>query len=97
MGNGGGCTDCGMDGRKASGCEVFALISCHCHTGCSSGRCSCIRSGLLCIDVCNCDNCENQDAVDELMPNSDHSADEENDAEVAAAEIILTNEVKLDW
>ena len=30
------------------------------------------------------------------MPNSDHSADEEDDAEVAAAESFLTNKAELD-
>ena len=79
--------------------ELLLLITCHCHTGCSSGHCSCIRSGLLCIDACKCDNCENQNAVDGLMPNSDHSAGEEeedDDAEVAPAENFLTNEAEVD-
>ena len=78
--------------------ELLLLISCHCPTGCSSWHYSCISSRLLCTDSCKCENCEKQDAVDGLMPNPVHSAGEEDEdnAEVAAAESSLTNEVELD-
>ena len=33
-----------------------------CKTGCSSGRCTCKKNNLLCIEMCKCsDACENSD------------------------------------
>ena len=40
--------------------DKLVLVHCRCQTGCSSGRCSCVRAGLPCTDACSCDDCENQ-------------------------------------
>ena len=41
--------------------ELLLLIACNCRTGCSSGRCSCLRSGFHCTAACGCTDCANTD------------------------------------
>ena len=40
--------------------ELRVLVHCRVQTGCSSGRCPCVRAGLPLTDAWSCDDCENQ-------------------------------------
>ena len=39
--------------------ELLVLTNCNCRSGCSTGRCSCHKAGLVCTAACTCQDCEN--------------------------------------
>ena len=39
--------------------SVLEFVNCKCTKGCESNRCSCLKSGMKCTDVCKCTNCNN--------------------------------------
>lgn len=45
--------------KKPAPDELLTMVNCGCKTGCSSSRCTCNKSGLLCTDMCKCTNCIN--------------------------------------
>ena len=61
--------------------ELLVLVNCHCQTGCSSGHCSCMRSGIPCTDACTCIDCTNCSARNTSDVNDDESDVEESDNE----------------
>ena len=56
--------------------EVLQLISCGCKKSkCSSRTCMCVSHGLVCTDLCSCNDCENCSHQDD----DDSSSSEESD------------------
>lgn len=45
--------------------NILNTIYCSCKTGCSTTRCSCMRTELRCTDVCRCTDCRNRAATEE--------------------------------
>ena len=45
--------------------SVLNLINCKCKQSCATRRCSCLKNGLSCSDLCQCENCENKNHIDE--------------------------------
>ena len=63
--------------------SILKFVNCKCTKGCESNRCSCLKSGMKCTDVCKCTNCKNckesgsgneSDDSDEDIYNFDESA-----------------------
>ena len=56
--------------------EVLAFVSCGCSTDCTTARCSCIKAGLVCTDICRCSEakCENRRTHGDSLDNHDGSA-----------------------
>lgn len=42
-------------------------IHCKCKTGCKTMRCSCVKSGLKCNELCDCVNCQNSPQDDDEL------------------------------
>ena len=52
---------CGSRLRKSALDELTELISCSCRKSkCLGNHCVCRSHGFPCLDLCNCDSCENQ-------------------------------------
>ena len=62
--------------RKPAPDDLLVLVSCCCHTGCSSRRRSCVREGMPCTDACGCEDCDNQTASCRRETDSEGSDDE---------------------
>ena len=63
--------------------ELLELVSCLCETGCTTGRCSCSKAALSCMDACLCVNCESsQKDVEGLDSNSHDDADESDETDL---------------
>ncbi len=39
--------------------SLLEYVNCKCQTGCKTKRCSCLKSGLQCTDLCRCKDCHN--------------------------------------
>ena len=50
--------------------SLLELVHCKCRKGCENNRCSCVKAGLNCSELCKCVNCENTDG-DSLECDSD--------------------------
>ncbi len=61
--------------------ELMELISCKCSTHCSTQRCKCRRSNLVCSELCKCSGCQNRPPPAESEVGSDVSSEEETSAE----------------
>ena len=69
--------------------ELRECLQCKCKTRCITLRCSCLKSGLRCTDVCGCVDCRNgrqeeknseENDEEELSDSSDLSdCDEDSD------------------
>lgn len=44
---------------------VLDVVNCGCVTGCQTNRCSCFKAKLKCTDICGCQNCKNENIVEE--------------------------------
>ena len=39
--------------------QLLEFVNCGCKKGCSTQRCSCLKAGLRCTELCKCQNCVN--------------------------------------
>ena len=64
--------------------QLLEHINCGCKAGCSTQRCSCVKAGLPCTDLCKCINCNNNsDGTsddEELLPEYSGENDEQIDS-----------------
>lgn len=52
---------------------VIEMSLCRCKKSCVSKKCSCVKSGIVCTELCFCESCENQ-----VEENSDIDSEHEN-------------------
>ena len=45
--------------RPSAPDSLLECVLCKCKTGCKTQRCSCVKPGLRCTDVCGCNDCQN--------------------------------------
>ena len=45
---------------------IIHLLVCKCKTGCLNQRFKCLKSDLKCLEMCQCQGCENNDQNDAL-------------------------------
>ena len=51
--------------------SVIELSMCQCKTGCSNLRCRCKKYGLICTEMCLCQECENEEENDATIDTDD--------------------------
>ena len=44
---------------------LIECVTCKCKAGCKNLRCSCVKSGLQCTDICGCSDCSNYASEDD--------------------------------
>lgn len=59
--------------------SILKTQKCQCKTGCKSGRCLCVKSFLVCTDLCSCTNCENVRKQPRSSVEDDNDSDEDID------------------
>ena len=59
--------------------DILELIRCGCTTGCKGCRCGCKKHMLCCTDMCDCDDCENQDAETFTLGNDEEEEEDDDD------------------
>ncbi len=64
--------------------SILECVICKCKSGCKTKRCSCIKNGLRCTDLCQCNTCENggeyeENEDEEENYDEDVSSDDEED------------------
>lgn len=61
--------------------SLLEFVQCKCKTGCATKRCSCMRSGLKCTEVCSCSDfgCQNNPKVKD--EDGSDTSDDDNDEE----------------
>lgn len=42
--------------------SILNIVNCKCKQPCDTKRCSCVKNGLQCSDLCCCSNCQNKKA-----------------------------------
>ena len=57
--------------------SILNIVNCKCKQPCDTKRCSCVKNGLQCSDLCCCSNCKNKKADGE--PDSSNDDDDEED------------------
>jgi hypothetical protein len=62
--------------------SLLECTTCKCKTGCQNKRCSCLKVGLRCTELCSCDGCQNGE-VDEADDEDEESSPNESDCEVS--------------
>ena len=72
--------------------DVLQLLSCKCQTSCKSQRCSCVKGGLPCTDVCGCTGCQNENRGNAAELGSDADQDEGEDDAVDASDHVAEAE-----
>jgi hypothetical protein len=75
--------------RPSAPDSLLEYVQCNCKKGCKTSRCSCLKSGLRCTDICGCDDCQNSQRADpnesdeedscESSDTSDHDDDSDDD------------------
>lgn len=65
--------------------NILNFISCKCNTGCANRRCSCVKDGLKCTDLCNCKDCSNN------KPTRDEEIEDKEDEDVYKDEQLDTD------
>ena len=53
--------------------SLLEFVQCKCKTECKTQRCSCLKSGLKCTEVCSCSQCLNNPQVTDEEGESDFS------------------------
>lgn len=57
--------------------QLLEHINCGCKKGCSTQRCSCVKAGLPCTDLCKCIDCVNSASEgDEMLEENFEETDE---------------------
>ena len=60
---------------------LMVVIQCNCKaTKCQSGRCSCYRSSQRCTVACGCQNCENQEIIEDENEESEGECIDSSDS-----------------
>ena len=59
--------------RPSAPDSLLEFVQCKCKTGCKTKRCSCLKSGLKCTEVCSCSECDNKPQVMDEGAESDSS------------------------
>ena len=57
---------------------IIHLTVCQCKTKCITNRCKCRKSGLKCSEMCQCQDCEN-DEDEDIIDISEYEIDEDDD------------------
>lgn len=68
--------------RPSAPDTLIEVVTCHCKTGCKTLRCSCLKSGFKCTDLCGCADCCNFVAGDDDLSedeNDDDDCDDKDD------------------
>ena len=56
---------------------VLELVSCSCKKSkCVGGNCSCKTANLVCTDLCQCNECDNEEPSNVIMEQDDSDQDE---------------------
>lgn len=63
--------------RPSAPDSMIECVQCKCKTGCKTQRCSCLKTGLRCTELCSCNDCQN----DQLKTDEDNgNGDEESES-----------------
>lgn len=60
---------------------VIEMSLCRCKKSCDSKRCTCVKSGLVCTEMCFCVNCENQNEENDSDNEEEYDSYESSDDE----------------
>ena len=60
---------------------IVEMSLCRCKTPCNTMRCVCKKVGLICTEMCFCENCENDDSTDQTVHSGDSETDSDSDIE----------------
>ena len=51
--------------------SLLEYVSCKCQSGCKTKRCTCLKSGLQCTDLCGCKDCQNSQEEEQNLAEMD--------------------------
>ncbi|XP_035674790.1 uncharacterized protein LOC118414705 [Branchiostoma floridae] len=72
-----------MDGEPAP-TAVLELLSCSCSKACKITKCSCLKNGLKCTDMCKCMDCDNRPDEEDNQDDTEDSDGDHDEDEYAA-------------